>query len=68
MITNHAERTRPLLLRPPEAAELAGVSRALGYRWAQNGVWPSVRVGRTVRIPYNALLQWIESNTNKPAA
>ena len=59
---------KPLLLRGPEVAELLGISRALAYRWMQTGVLPTVRVSRSVRVPHDGLLRWIERNTNNPAA
>jgi excisionase family DNA binding protein len=58
----------PLLLRGGEVAEVLGCSRALAYRWMQNGVIPTVRVpgSRSVRVPKAALLAWIEKNTKQP--
>jgi excisionase family DNA binding protein len=60
----------PALLRCGEAAALLGVSRALAYRWAKNGVLPTIRLsgGRAVRIPRAALMAWIETNTAPGAA
>ena len=57
---------KPLLLRGPEVAELLGISRALAYRWVQTGVLPTVRVSRSVRVPHDGLLHWIERNTSSP--
>jgi excisionase family DNA binding protein len=54
-----------LLLRPREVAEELGISRALAYRWAQQGIIPSIRVGRSVRIPHDALLAWIAAQTQQ---
>jgi excisionase family DNA binding protein len=44
---------------------MLGVSRALAFRWMQEGVLPTVRItgARTVRVPRAALLEWIEQNT-----
>jgi excisionase family DNA binding protein len=58
----------PLLLRGGEVAEVLGCSRALAYRWMQNGVLPTVRVpgARSVRVPRAALITWIERNTQQP--
>ena len=58
----------PLLLRGGEVAEVLSCSRALAYRWMQNGVLPTVRVpgSRSVRVPREALLEWIRSNTQTP--
>ncbi len=66
MNAQNIERKR-LLLRPPEVAEELGISRALAYRWAARGILPSIRVGRSVRVPHDALLAWIAGRT-KPAA
>jgi excisionase family DNA binding protein len=55
----------PLLLRGGEVARLIGCSRAQAYRLMQRGVLPTVRVpgGRTVRVPREALIEWIKANT-----
>lgn len=55
----------PLLLRGGEVARLLGISRALAFRWMQQGVLPTVRHSKTVRVPSSALLEWIEDNTRK---
>jgi excisionase family DNA binding protein len=55
--------SKPLLLRGGEVAEALGISRALAYRWMQNGILPTVRVSRSVRVPHDGLLLWIERNT-----
>ena len=60
--------TPPLLLRGAEVADMLGVSRALAYRWMAGGVLPGVRVGnsRSIRVPREALVKWIENNTQQP--
>ncbi len=55
--------TARLLLRGPEVADALGISRALAYRWMQNGTLPTVRVQRSVRVPRESLMLWIEKNT-----
>lgn len=62
--------TQPLLLRGAEVAETLGISRALAYRWMQGNILPIVRVSgsRSIRVPREALLKWIESNTQRPEA
>jgi excisionase family DNA binding protein len=54
-----------LLLRGGEVAAMLGISRALAFRWMQTGVLPTVRIGagRTVRVPKDALCDWIKANT-----
>ena len=55
----------PLLLKGGQVAELIGCSRALAYRLMQRNILPVVRVpgGKTVRVPRDALLEWIRANT-----
>ena len=57
------EKHEPLLLRGPEVAEALGISRALAYRWMASGILPTVRVSRSVRVPREGLLRWIEQQT-----
>lgn len=57
----------PLLLRPPEVARLLGVSRSRAYELIASGVLPSVRIGRSIRVPLAALRAWIASNINESA-
>jgi len=44
---------------------MIGCSRALAYRLMQRGLLPVVRIpgGRTVRVPREALEDWIRKNT-----
>jgi excisionase family DNA binding protein len=48
-----------LLLRPNEAAEIVGIGRATIYALIKSGEIPSVRIGGSVRIPADALKQWV---------
>lgn len=49
-----------LMLRPAEAADAIGVSRAKLYELLARGVIPSVMVGASKRVPVQALNAWIE--------
>jgi excisionase family DNA binding protein len=50
-----------LLLRPSEVAEALGFGRSKIYLMIKLGELPSIVLGRkTVRVPYAALLEWIE--------
>jgi excisionase family DNA binding protein len=60
---NQNSERKPLLLRGGEVADALGISRALAYRWMQTGVLPTVRVSRSVRVPHDGLLLWIQQNT-----
>ena len=49
-----------LMLKPAEAAEAIGMGRTVFYRLVRAGLIPSCRVGKSIRIPVNALRQWAE--------
>jgi excisionase family DNA binding protein len=52
-----------LLLTAEEVVARTGWSRAKVYAMAASGEIPSLRSGRSVRIPLAALEHWIEENT-----
>lgn len=51
-----AERPEPIMLRPAEVATLLAISRSEVYRLIERGDIPSVRIGRSVRVPR----RWVE--------
>jgi excisionase family DNA binding protein len=55
--------TQPLLLRMNEAARLCAVSKAKLYKMVHEGSIPSVKFGKSLRIPYESLRIAIELNT-----
>jgi excisionase family DNA binding protein len=57
-----------LLLRPTEAAEALGLSRATVYELLARGEIPSLRIGRSVRVPVDRLREWVQARTNDTAA
>ena len=50
-----------VLLRVEEVAEAIGLSRAKVYELLTEGRIPSVKIGRSRRIPVSALKGWIEA-------
>jgi excisionase family DNA binding protein len=48
-----------LMLRPTEAAEAIGVGRSKIYELISSGQIPHVRLGGVIRVPVQALNQWI---------
>lgn len=52
----------PQLLYVTEAASVLRVSRAYAYRLVARGELPSVRIGKSVRVPYRALLDYLARN------
>lgn len=57
--------TEKLLLRVSETQKLLSLSRSTIYAMVASGELPSVRIGRAVRVPVDALKQWVEQQTNK---
>jgi excisionase family DNA binding protein len=59
-----------LLLKPDEAATAMGISRSKAYALIARGDIPCVRVGSSVRVPVDALRDWItrKLNANKETA
>jgi excisionase family DNA binding protein len=51
----------PLMLTVEQAATLAQISRRHAYQMVNEGVLPSVRFGRAIRIPRDRLLELIDS-------
>lgn len=59
------DKAEQLLLRPKKAFALLDISRSTGYAMIASGQLPSVRIGRAVRVPFNALKQWVEQQTSR---
>lgn len=55
-----------LLLRPVEAAEAIGVGRSKMYELLAKGELPSIRIGGSVRVPVDALRNWIDRQLTEP--
>jgi len=49
-----------LLLKPAEVSELTGMGKSKTYELIAAGVIPSVRIGKSVRVPADRLRRWIE--------
>ena len=50
-----------LFARPSEAAEALGLGRSKIYQLIANGALPSVRIGKSIRVPVEALRRWADS-------
>ena len=53
----------PLLLKATEAGELLGLGRSKVFAMVAAGELPVIRIGRSVRIPREALERWIRDQT-----
>ena len=52
--------TLPLLLTVEELASVLRIGRNPAYQLVKEGNIQSIRVGRSIRIPRNALIQFVE--------
>ena len=54
-----------LLLKPSEVAQLLGIGRSLTYELIARREIPSVRLGRSLRVPAESLQKWIKEKEAK---
>ncbi len=54
-----------LLLRIPEAADSASISRAKAYDLIKRGEWPVIKVGSELRVVLADLREWIKNQKVK---
>jgi excisionase family DNA binding protein len=54
-----------LMVTPTEAARLLSIGRTKIYQLIATGVLPSVHIGRSVRVPVDALRKWIARNSTR---
>jgi excisionase family DNA binding protein len=52
--------TERLLLKPAEVGSITGMGKSKTYSLIAGGVIPSVRIGKSVRVPVEGLRRWIE--------
>ena len=50
----------PLVLSVPQLAKLLGIGRNAAYDMVNSGRIRSVKIGRTIRIPKSAVIEFIE--------
>lgn len=54
-----------LLLSPSEVAALLGIGRSRVYEFLAAGILPSIRMGRSIRIPASSLREWIDRRASE---
>jgi excisionase family DNA binding protein len=59
---NAADESK-LLLRAEEVAAKLSVGRATAYEMMAGGLLPTVKIGRSVRVPLRALEAWVEEHS-----
>ncbi len=55
------------LLRPHEAAGLLGLCRSKVYKLIASGAIPSITIGKSRRVPLEALRAWVRAQTDASA-
>ncbi len=50
----------PLVMTVPEMAEILQIGRNAAYDLVKSGAVRSIRIGRNIRIPQSALLDYLE--------
>jgi excisionase family DNA binding protein len=53
-----------IFAKPSEAAEALGLGLSKTYQLIANGTLPSVRIGKSIRVPVEALRRWAEDQSN----
>jgi excisionase family DNA binding protein len=61
----NAEPELPLVLSVEEAAAVLRISRGAAYEGVRCGEIPSVRIGRTIRVPRSRLLALIDGDNSE---
>ncbi|MDQ0176040.1 helix-turn-helix domain-containing protein [Bacillus chungangensis] len=68
LLESHGYKETPRFLKVPEAAKILRIGRTATYELCQqsevNG-FPCIRDGNKIRIPYTALMNWIDHQTEK---
>jgi excisionase family DNA binding protein len=55
--------SEPLLLRIDDVARQLQISRSMAYLLVQRRQLPAIRLGRSVRVPQDALVNWVRQET-----
>jgi excisionase family DNA binding protein len=53
------ENLKPLLLKPSQVAQLVGLGRSRTYELIRSGRLPSIKIGKSVRVPLHMLEEWV---------
>lgn len=64
LLHSHGYKEAPRFLTVPEAAEMLRIGRSSTYelcRQSEYNGFPAIKEGKKIRIPYNALINWIDN-------
>jgi excisionase family DNA binding protein len=59
------QQTLPLVLKADDVQRILGISRVKVYELLHQQGFPTLRVGRSLRIPRDAFLKWMDAETDK---
>jgi excisionase family DNA binding protein len=54
----------PVVLKVRHIQETLGISRQESYRLVHMAGFPVMRIGRSIRVPQDAFLRWLEQQAN----
>jgi len=54
-----------LMLKVPEVAKILRIGRAKAYDLVREGVIPSIKMGKSIRVPMQGLINWMEQDGRK---
>lgn len=57
-----------IALTVAETAEALGISRTSAYELIRRGDLPHIRIGRVIRVPAEALMEWVITSTTTTKA
>jgi excisionase family DNA binding protein len=55
----------PLVLKVEDVAKVMNIARGTAYELVHALGFPAVRIGRCIRVPREAFLQWLDSQAGK---
>ncbi|MEK4883436.1 helix-turn-helix domain-containing protein [Bacillus sp. FSL W8-0223] len=64
LLQSYGVQEQAKLLKVDEAAKILKMGKSSVYELARHSDFPAIRDGRKVRIPYTALMQWIEKKSS----
>lgn len=68
LLNHHGYKEIPKFLTVPEAAKILRIGRTSTYelcRQSEHNGFPAIKEGQKIRIPYSALMNWIDQKTNQ---
>lgn len=57
------DREWPFHLSVPQVAKILGISDAKAYQMARNGDLPTIKMGKSIRIPRSRFKEWLDKQS-----